>query len=172
MGATHFSGPLVVGPRKASGPNGNINVGDTVLCQQATVAYTASTATAVPINLPKNAQVIEVALSGILTGTSPTFSIGTTSANANELVNAQSFTTATQTYVAAPTAGSYFVGTGGNPGCTKLAADTQLYAKVGGSGLSAGSVTVFVQYIMPSGYNSSGVTSTTVASPNYPNGTI
>lgn len=161
MATTAFKGPLVVGPRKDTSSQGNINVGDVVLCQQCTVAYTVSTATLVPINLPKNAQIIEVALSGSLTGTSPTFSLGTTSA-ANEIVNAQSFTSGTATYVAAPTAGSQLTG-----GFAKLSSDTQLYAKVGGTGLSAGSVTAIVQYIMPGGYSSSGTTSTAIASPNY-----
>lgn len=151
MGRTTFTGPMWVGPKKyAEKSDGTLaisaatvtgNQGTVMLAQTGSLVFGNTTDTLLPIFIPKGATICEVSLSGSLTGTAPTVSIGTTAAD-NELVNAQSFTTGTAAFVPNPTAGTYFTG-----GQAVLAADTQLRGKIGGSALSAGTIKVIVQYI-------------------------
>lgn len=143
MGTTTFSGPVLVGPKKDPTGATPDTQGTVQLVQTGVLTFANTTATKLSINLPKGAQIFAVNLSGTLTGTTPTVSVGTTSANANELVNAQAFATGTSVYVSSPTTpGSYLTG-----GFALLTADTILWGKIGGTGLSAGTVTVVVEYI-------------------------
>lgn len=151
MGRTTFTGPVLVGPKKYAEKNDGTlaisastvtgNQGTVMLQQQGTLTFANTADTLLPIFIPKGAVICEISASGTLTGTTPTVNVGTTSADI-ELINAQSFTTATATFVPNPTPGTYFTG-----GQAALAADTQLRGKIGGTGLSAGSVTIIVQYV-------------------------
>lgn len=153
MGLAHFSGPLVVGPRKAATGSTPATFGDVQLVCFGSVTVNGATAVAVAANaVPKGARIFGVTVAGTITGTSPTVNIGTTT-TATELVNGQTVTSATAFFLPAPTAGSYLTG-----GCAALSSDTVLYFKsVAGA---TGTVNVFVEYIMPNGLTN------TVASPS------
>lgn len=151
MGATHFSGPVKIGSRKDTTASNASNMGDVVLCQNATVTHTETAGTTVYFTIPKNARIMNITASGVITGTSPTLSVGTNSGTANDLVNAYAMTTGTAFAVSMPTAGTKM--TNGFDALS-TSADTPVYIKLGGTGLSAGDISVSLLYVM--GANDNG----------------
>lgn len=149
MGQETFSGPIKVGPRR-EGPN--VNLGDIVLCQTATVDHTETAGTTQRFLIPKNARPIGLVVSGVVTGTTPTLSVGTNSGTANDILSAFAITSATAFYSTNPATAGTKLTNGLDPLSTT--ADVPVYIKLGGTGLSAGDITVVLKYIM--GANANG----------------
>jgi hypothetical protein len=149
MGKETFSGPLQVGPRREGT---NKNVGDVLLVQTATVDHTETAGTTQRFLIPKNARLVGIAVSGVITGTTPTLSVGTNSGTANDILSAFAITSATAFYSGNPgTAGSKLTN---GLDALSATADVPVYIKIGGTGLSLGDITVALEYIM--GDNANG----------------
>lgn len=132
-------------PINSNGPTANTPAAKDVVCKAFKIARTDTTATLKAV-LPADASILNIYLAGTASdaGTSATISIGTTSANANELVNGQDVKGA-GTFIRPTINGLNVLQVEGLP----LGQDIQLYAKYAeaGAASSVGSWTVVVEYV-------------------------
>jgi hypothetical protein len=134
-------------PVATTGPSVNIPPAKDLLLKAFTLARTDTTAV-LKLVLPADATIVDVDVYGVASnaGTTATVSVGTTSANANEILNGQDVKTAGGRIRPTTAWSTNYPNVVGYP----LGADIQIwakYAETGGASTLGGPYTILVYYI-------------------------